>query len=295
MKAFAAILLLAITITPLAKVQELPPAQTAMVNAEREFAQFAAAHGFRDSFFKYFADDGIAFNPHPFNVRDSLRNQPSSTTPFGIRWAPVYGDMAQAGDLGWNTGPTLFVDNSPEKRPARHGMFFSVWKKQDDGDWRVVLDLGADTPAEVVPLTAPYQTSFRKSNRPAARNSNVDEEIAGLLKVEREFLAAAKSGSAGQAYKAVWHDNARVHRPNAMPVVGKAALRAWTAQQTNSFSGEPIRADVSRSGDLGYAYGSYKSTGSKPESGYFVRVWKKDAKGTWQVVFDTVSPIPAGK
>ncbi len=286
------LVLFAIAVPTLSQLRELPPAQVEMVNTERAFARMAAERGFRDSFFFYFADDGIAFNPHPFNVRDSLRNRPSS--PFGIQWAPVYGDMAQAGDLGWDTGPTLFVDNSPQKKPTRHGMFFSVWKKQSDGNWRVVLDLGADTPAEVVPLSAPFQTSFRKSNKQPA-TVNVDEEIAGLLKVERDFLATAKSGNVGEAYRKTLSDEARVHRPGVMPVVGKQALRGWAAEQTASLTGEPIKADVSRSGDLGYAYGSYELGGAKPSKGYFARVWKRDAKGAWQIVMDTVEPVPPGK
>jgi len=162
----------------------------------------------------------------------------------------VYGDVAQAGDLGWNTGPTVIEDTSPEKKPARHGMFFSVWKRQGDGSWRVALDLGADTPAAVAPLNAPFKTSYRASGRtpdkqPAA-SVNVEEEIAGLLKVEREFLATAKASSVGQAYQSRLSDDARVHRPSVMPVVGKDALQGWLAQQTMTLSGEPIKADVSR-------------------------------------------------
>jgi tetratricopeptide (TPR) repeat protein len=96
-----------------------------------------------------------------------------------FNWAPVYGDIAQAGDLGWNTGPTVIEDASPEKKPTRHGMFFSVWKKQTDGGWRVALDLGADTPAAVAPLNAPYKSSYRASSKKPAVNVNVEEEIAG--------------------------------------------------------------------------------------------------------------------
>jgi ketosteroid isomerase-like protein len=64
---------------------------------------------------------------------------------------------------------------------------------------------------------------------------------------------------------------------------------------------EPIASDVSQSGDLGYTYGSYelKHTAMNevrpPEKGYYVRVWKRDAKGKWKLVFDTTSPIPDEK
>jgi ketosteroid isomerase-like protein len=292
-----AILLLSVLTFPAwTQEKELPPAQAELVNTERAFAKLAVERGVRESFIAYFADDGIGFAPHPHKVKERLSNSPAPAArpPLTLNWAPVYGDIAQAGDLGWNTGPTLIEDTSPEKKPARHGMFFSVWKKQSDGSWRVALDLGGATPAEVAPLNAPFKTSYRASSKGPAADVNVEEEIAGLLKVEREFLAAAKASSLGQAYRSRLSDDARVHRPGVMPVAGKDALLDWLASQTTTLSGEPIKADVSRSGDLGYAYGSYELSGAQPQKGYFARVWKRDAKGQWRIVLDTVSPLPPG-
>jgi ketosteroid isomerase-like protein len=290
------LLLFVLTFPVLTQEKDLPPAQADLVNAERAFAKLAGERGVRESFIAYFADDGIGFAPHPHKVKERFSNSPAPAArpPLTLNWAPVYGDIAQAGDLGWNTGPTLIEDASPEKKPARHGMFFSVWKKQSDGNWRVALDLGADTPAAVASLNAPFKTFYRASGKGPIANVNVREEIAGLLKVEREFLAAAKASGLGQAYRSRLNDDARIHRPGVMPVVGKDALRDWLALQTMTLSGEPIKVDVSRSGDLGYAYGSYELGGAQPQKGYFARVWKRDAEGQWRIVIDTVSLLPPG-
>jgi ketosteroid isomerase-like protein len=290
------LLLFVLTFPVLTQEKDLPPAQADLVNAERAFAKLAGERGVRESFIAYFADDGIGFAPHPHKVKERFSNSPAPAArpPLTLNWAPVYGDIAQAGDLGWNTGPTLIEDTSPEKKPARHGMFFSVWKKQSDGSWRVALDLGADVPTAVAPLSAPFKTFYRASGKGPIANVNVREEIAGLLKVEREFLAAAKASGLGQAYRSRLNDDARIHRPGVMPVVGKDALRDWLALQTMTLSGEPIKVDVSRSGDLGYAYGSYELGGAQPQKGYFARVWKRDAEGQWRIVIDTVSLLPPG-
>jgi ketosteroid isomerase-like protein len=272
----------------------MPRAQVEMVNAERAFSKLASERGFRESFITYFAEDGIGFNPHPYKVKETLSSQPApaKSGPASFKWAPAYGDIAEAGDLGWDTGPVVFEDTTPEKKPVRHGMFFSVWKKQIDGNWRVVLDLGANVPEAVTPLDAPFKTSYTPSGKRRA-NVAVDDEITGLLKIERELLAAAKAGTVAQAFEGRLSDDARVHRPGVMPKVGKAA-RDWLGKQTTSLSGEPIKADVSRSGDLGYAYGSYELSGPQPEKGYYARVWKRDSSGEWRIVLDTVNPIPAG-
>ena len=269
----------------------LPPAQQELVDAERAFVRLAAERGFRDSFHAWFADDGIAFNPHPFNVRAALVNQPSSGGPMGAVWSPVYGDIAEAGDLGWNTGPLVFEGRGGQ--PDRHGMFFSVWKRQADGSWRVVLDVGADTPVAVVPLDMPFQTPHRPAGH-ARTGVSASGAITGLLAAERELLAAAASGSVSEAYASRLADDARIHRPGVMPVVGKDALGRWLADQGSKLSGEPLLADVSRSGDLGYAYGSYELDGANPQAGYFARVWKRDDTGRWRIAMDTISPLPAG-
>jgi ketosteroid isomerase-like protein len=268
----------------------LPPAQQQLFDTERAFVRLAADKGFRDSFYAYFADDGVAFNPHPFRVRTALAGQPPSPGPMGATWAPVYGDVSQAGDLGWDTGPLQFEGGNGA--PPRNGMFFSVWKRQADGAFRVVLDVGGDTPAAVVPMSEPAHSSWRADSGPAA---TVDVAAAReqLLGVERAFLATAAQESLGRAYGSRLSDEARVHRPDAMPVVG-AALGDWANGQRAQAHGEPLFADVAASGDLGYAWGSYELSGAATGAGYYARVWKKDPRGDWRIVMDTVSPVPAG-
>ena len=80
-------LLAALAALPVAAVaadSTLPPAQQELFETERAFVRLAAERGFRDSFYAYFADDGIAFNPHPFRVRAALASQPS--TPAVSDW-----------------------------------------------------------------------------------------------------------------------------------------------------------------------------------------------------------------
>jgi ketosteroid isomerase-like protein len=269
----------------------LPPTQQELFDAERAFVRLAAEKGFRDSFYAYFADDGIAFNPHPFRVRVALAGQPSTPPPMGADWAPVYGDVAAAGDLGWNTGP--LVDAGRDGKPDRHGMFFSVWKRQADGRFKVVLDIGSDTPSAVVPIGEPPHSSWRAGR---GKPPEVDHAAANaaLLAAEGSFLATSAAENIGRAYGMRLADQARVHRPDAMPVVGRIALGEWANAQAGRFRGEALFADVSKSGDLGYTWGSYERIGDAPEAGYFARVWKKDERNEWRIVMDTVSPVPAG-
>jgi len=66
-------------------------------------------------------------------------------------------------------------------------------------------------------------------------------------------------------------------------------------------SGLPLKSDVAQSNDLGYTYGSYElkatgdaanATSASLETGYYVRVWKRDHAGRWKIALDTTHPLP---
>lgn len=284
-------LILVFALLGLAQRRELPAAQAEMVAAERAFAKLGRERGFLESFITYFAEDGIGFNPHPYPMKETLsrRPAPSPVPPIGFDWAPAFGDIARAGDLGWDTGPVVFDTADPARKS--HGMFFSVWKKQSNGMWRVVLDLGGETPSAIAPLNAAFQSSFRPSGA-KPQTVDVQKETAALLQVEREFFALANTRGAAAAYTAHMSDDLRVHRPGIMPAVGKAAVVRWLQGKAGKMSGEPVKADVSTSGDLGYAYGAYDFSAAPAEKGYFARVWKREPGKAWKIVMDTVSIVP---
>ena len=109
----------------------------------------------------------------PVKYRAELEKQEPEKFPLPVvvNWAPVWGDISAAGDMGYNTGPVTYEDTGENKRPTRHVIFFSVWKKQADGKWLVVLDVGSGVPSAVAPLDAPY-TSVSKT-APKKKKLNV--------------------------------------------------------------------------------------------------------------------------
>lgn len=61
---------------------------------------------------------------------------------FEIDWVPRRVDAAQSGDLGYSTGAyqMTFTDAQGYK-VADSGKYATVWRKQSDGSWKVVLDV----------------------------------------------------------------------------------------------------------------------------------------------------------
>ena len=113
------------------------------------------------------------------------------------------------------------------------------------------------------------------------------------MAAERRLSELAAAGAL-DAYLACAADGIRLHRNGAEPIVGTAAVRSFLADTPARIVSEPIKAGISRSGDLGYAYGSYVARYTKAglpseERGFYLRVWKRLASG-WRLVADITNP-----
>lgn len=68
-----------------------------------------------------------------------------------LTWEPSRADIAASGDLGWTTGRYVLESPEADGEVVRgQGVYVSLWRRQDDGSWKGVMDLGnpAETSAE---------------------------------------------------------------------------------------------------------------------------------------------------
>jgi ketosteroid isomerase-like protein len=287
-----ALLLFAFALTTVAQEQKISPALESLVAAERAFARLSVEKGAREAFITFFADDGMDFRPHPVKTKEWYSNHPAppAPPPVTLNWAPITGSVSAAGDLGFSTGPFTLTDHSPQPKPTQHGMFFSIWKKQSDNTWKVVVDIGVSTPRPVAPLDATYVPAPHPAIRPSA-----GADPSALLRVERDFNSEILR-DATSAYLHHASNDARLHRINVMPVTGKDAIRSFLSATPLALNCSAIRADIARSGDLGYVLGSYQlKSNAQSEKGYYVRLWRKDQKGQWRLIADLNNALPEEK
>ncbi len=83
-----------------------------------------------------------------------------------------------------------------------------------------------------------------------------------------------------------------MHRVGQLPVVGAEAITQYLTQKNQSLTYRAEKADIARSGDLGYAYGSYEAPAEK---GYYLRVWRRGTEGKWELMADIANPFPTEK
>jgi ketosteroid isomerase-like protein len=62
-------------------------------------------------------------------------------------WSPVHADVSESGDMGYTFGYFVFRSIGKDGKPSlEYGKYTTIWKKQKDGRWRVVLDMGNSSP-----------------------------------------------------------------------------------------------------------------------------------------------------
>lgn len=262
-------------------------ALTDMMRTEQRFAARALVVGWKQAFLEYFADSAVAFNGDQTEpARDQFRRQPDPPKDRRLIWEPRYGDISSSGDLGYLTGPVRRIVPGQNNGQPYHSVYASVWRRQADGSYKVVMDMGVPTPGPV--MFADGFTAAQRTDVYAGRTT--PEAAAKSLKTTDAALTnAARSGQA-DAYRAHLAPNVRFHRPEAMPVVGEDAALKWLAGQPRYVSGEAKYAETSMAGDLGYTYGTYALPGNQDSHGFYVRVWTRGRDGVWRVALDVLQP-----
>ena len=132
-----------------ALAQEQSPAGPALLlKLEADFARAVAEHG-HQAFVTYFAEDGVELDDGGgITSREAISKQPPWPEGTSLTWTPVKADMAASGDFGYTYGNYVFKSKNKEgKIVTNYGKYMSVWKKQKDGSWKVVVDMGNSSPA----------------------------------------------------------------------------------------------------------------------------------------------------
>lgn len=133
----------------------------------------------------------------------------------------------------------------------------------------------------------------------AAAPDTHDADVKTLTDTEAQWIRdwQTKNPAKMASYYA---DDAVVMVPGGPPVSGRDAiekeLQEMVKDPAMSMTFQPARADVSKSGDLGYTQGAYALTMSDPkthkavtEHGSYVATYRKQADGSWKAVADIAS------
>jgi ketosteroid isomerase-like protein len=128
---------------------QMEAARQQLLETDKAFSSASQAKGMAQAFYDYTAPDGISLpsGDAPIKGRDGIRAHLAAGPEGVLSWTPLKADVAASGDLGYTWGAYEFRPINPAQGSQPHyGKYVSVWKKQPDGSWKVVLDAGNPSP-----------------------------------------------------------------------------------------------------------------------------------------------------
>ena len=121
-----------------------------LVETDWAFARASAEQGAAAAFNEFLAEEATMFpmGAHPIVGRSEIHAVMSAGPSGVLTWEPQKGEVARAGDMGWTWGKYRSERTGENgELIVRHGKYVNVWKKQANGEWRVIVDIGNPSPA----------------------------------------------------------------------------------------------------------------------------------------------------
>ena len=155
MKSFLPILVVALLVVtiflPISRPVSASPNATAdtLKQLEGDLMKAAAEKG-SAGYMSYYADDAVEVP----NGVPAIEGKANIAKTMGflddknnrLTWTPVGADISASADLGYTYGTYEFHSKDKDGKTTVNGKYTSIWKKQKDGSWKVVLDMGNASP-----------------------------------------------------------------------------------------------------------------------------------------------------
>jgi ketosteroid isomerase-like protein len=144
----------ACTTPPRVSADTLAREREALLRADREFSTMSVEKGAVAAFAHFFAEDAVALpaSAPPLHGRDAIVKAMSAGPPESLVWSPLDSGVSAAGDLGYTFGTYESRERGADGKPrVAAGKYTSIWRKQRDGTWKIVLDIGNQTPEAPAP------------------------------------------------------------------------------------------------------------------------------------------------
>ncbi|HEY1804801.1 MAG TPA: nuclear transport factor 2 family protein [Terracidiphilus sp.] len=125
------------------------PGKMELYDLEARFAKDVLERG-GAGFASWFADDGVALGNGvaPLIGKVAIaRSANWSPKDYQLTWTPTEGMMGPSGDMGYTWGHFEGHSKDANGNPVlTSGRYMTIWRKEPDGSWKVVLDAGASEP-----------------------------------------------------------------------------------------------------------------------------------------------------
>jgi ketosteroid isomerase-like protein len=149
MSRFAGLLVVLVLTAACGPTANVEQEREALLALDREWSE---SSNDVDKFVSYYSPDASVYAPGMPVVTGAgpIRETVSkmiATPGFSLQFSPTKADVSASGDIGYVSGTYESSVNDAAGNPMKeNGKYLEVWKKQADGQWKVVADMfNADT------------------------------------------------------------------------------------------------------------------------------------------------------
>jgi ketosteroid isomerase-like protein len=261
-----------------------------MRETERNFARASVAIGRNSAFAEYFAEKSILFTDK-WITNGKQYSKERKPSPVVLKWEPEFMDISESRSFGISTGPWEAQEYRPNTAPVATGYFLTVWKKQSDGIWKVILDGGSETPVAVNNKHAfSFPSGADKDVRgfPVLNMELLNKE---LFDREKQFLSVWEKSPVPSSYNSFREQNARMQLNGHLPTTNADTINSFISGFDKKLIWETAGSGAATSGDLGFTYGLLQSRDPQPVTkGHYVRIWRKQSGADWKIILEMINP-----
>jgi len=277
-----------LTSSLLAQEPDSTSALYGMREAEKNFAKASVMIGRNAAFAEYFAEESVIFTDK-WITNGKQFSKEGKPSPIVLKWEPEFMDIANSRDFGISTGPWEVQEYRPNTPPLFTGYFLTVWKKQSNGEWKVILDGGSTTPIATGPKHKFTFPSGADKGIPGPALMNTEQLKKELLEKDNQFQAEWKKNiSACASFLA---PDARIQISGYLPAIKADSIETLINKLDKSLIWQSNGAGAATSGDLGFTYGlMLRPDSSQKINGHYVRIWKKRPGSDWKIILEMINP-----
>src|ERR1035438_7255696 len=126
------------------------PGKMLLFDLEARFAKDVLERG-GTAFADWFAEDGVALGNGQAPVVGRVAIAKSAAWDpkvYQLTWTPTDATMGRSGDVGYTCGHFEGHSKDANGNPVNtSGRYITMWRREPDGKWKVVLDAGSNEPA----------------------------------------------------------------------------------------------------------------------------------------------------
>jgi len=122
-----------------------------LLDLDRAFSKKSAEAGVAIAYKNFFSKDAtlLPMGAFPISGRDSIFARVSRSRGLELIWTPEDAGVARSGEFGYTWGYYKSIMTGFEGDPfngIKYGKYLNVWAKNEDGDWRVIMNIGNGNP-----------------------------------------------------------------------------------------------------------------------------------------------------